>query len=190
MSKPFKVQIADGIAELVIDKPPVNALDVAGWFAFADAVLAAGRIPEVRALVVRAEGRDVDRLIRQLAEAEGARVVVEPRRGYGRAYKTGFRESHGDVIATSDGDGTYPVETIPAAVRRTSSSNFLIIFGVKARDTIRRSRACRGSSMLIIEPKYSLNSTGRSTRLVDPAAEENTSAFRLASTTSACRTSA
>ena len=77
-----------------------------------------------------------------------------------------------------------------AAVRCTSSSNFLIIFGVNARDTIRRSRACRGSSMLIIEPKYSLNSTGRSTMLVDPAAEENSSAFLLASTTSACLTSA
>ncbi len=78
---------------------------------------------------------------------------------------------------------------MPAAVRCTSSSNFLIIFGVKARDTIRRSRACRGSSMLIIEPKYSLNSAGRSIRLVAPRAEENTSGFLLAPATSECRTS-
>ena len=70
------------------------------------------------------------------------------------------------------------------------SSNFASIFGVNARDTIRRSRACRGSSMLIIEPKYSLNSAGRSYMLVAPAAEENTAGFRLASATSACRTSA
>ena len=48
--------------------------------------------------------------------------------------------------------------------------------GVKARDTMRRSRACRGSSMLIIEPKYSLNSAGRSIRLMASRAEEN---FRL-----------
>jgi dolichol-phosphate hexosyltransferase len=53
-----------------------------------------------------------------LAEAEGARVIVERRRGYGRAYKTGFREAAGEVIATADGDGTYPVQTIPALVRR------------------------------------------------------------------------
>jgi enoyl-CoA hydratase len=46
-----------GTAEVVIDAPPVNALDVAGWFAFADAVLAAGRHPETRVVVVRAEGR-------------------------------------------------------------------------------------------------------------------------------------
>jgi hypothetical protein len=44
--------------------------------------------------------------------------------------------------------------------------------------------------MLIIEPKYSLNSAGRSIRLVAPRAEENTSGFLLAPTTSECRTSA
>ena len=46
-----------GTAEVVIDAPPVNALDVAGWFALADAVLAAGRNPSVRVVVLRAEGR-------------------------------------------------------------------------------------------------------------------------------------
>ncbi|MGA9839571.1 MAG: glycosyltransferase [Thermoplasmata archaeon] len=55
---------------------------------------------------------------RAIAEAEGARVLVEPRRGYGRAYKTGFAAAKGEVIATADGDATYPVETIPALVRR------------------------------------------------------------------------
>ncbi len=44
------------------------------------------------------------------AEARGARVVIEPRRGYGRAYKRGFAEATGDVIVTADADGTYPVE--------------------------------------------------------------------------------
>ena len=38
--------------------------------------------------------------------------------------------------------------------------------------------------------KYSLNSTGRSSTLVAPRPEQNTSGFRLASATSACRTSA
>ncbi|HYB78577.1 MAG TPA: glycosyltransferase family 2 protein, partial [Thermoplasmata archaeon] len=48
-----------------------------------------------------------------IAQAEGARVVIERRKGYGRAYKTGFAAARGDVIATADGDATYPVETIP-----------------------------------------------------------------------------
>ncbi len=53
-----------------------------------------------------------------IAEAEGARVVVERRRGYGRAYKTGFALAKGDVLATADGDGTYPVETVPMLVKK------------------------------------------------------------------------
>ena len=51
------VQEHDGIAEVVIDHPPVNALDVAGWFDLADALIAAGRVPENRVVILRAEGR-------------------------------------------------------------------------------------------------------------------------------------
>jgi dolichol-phosphate hexosyltransferase len=54
----------------------------------------------------------------EIAIREGATVLVERRRGYGRAYKTGFAAATGDVIATSDGDGTYPVQEIPAFVRK------------------------------------------------------------------------
>jgi enoyl-CoA hydratase/carnithine racemase len=40
-----------------MDRPPVNALDVAGWFALADKITALGRDPAVRVVVLRAEGR-------------------------------------------------------------------------------------------------------------------------------------
>ena len=53
-----------------------------------------------------------------IAEAEGARVIIERRPGYGRAYKTGFVLARGDVIATADGDATYPVETVPMLVKK------------------------------------------------------------------------
>ncbi len=46
-----------GIAEVVVDHPPVNALDVAGWYALADAVTAAGRDAGTRVVVLRADGR-------------------------------------------------------------------------------------------------------------------------------------
>ncbi len=53
-----------------------------------------------------------------IAEREGARVIIERRPGYGRAYKTGFAAARGDVVATADGDATYPVETIPGLVKK------------------------------------------------------------------------
>jgi len=48
----------------------------------------------------------------QIARVAGADVIVEHRRGYGRAYRTGFQRARGDLIVTSDGDGTYPVENV------------------------------------------------------------------------------
>jgi enoyl-CoA hydratase len=45
------------IAIVTIDNPPVNALPVAGWFRLADALRTAGRDPEVRAVILRAEGK-------------------------------------------------------------------------------------------------------------------------------------
>src|SRR5207248_2513619 len=40
-----------------MERPPVNALDVAGWFALADRLTALGRDQSVRAVVLAAEGR-------------------------------------------------------------------------------------------------------------------------------------
>lgn len=56
-SSPEKGPEKDGIAVVTVDFPPVNALPVRGWFALADAVRAAGRDPEVRCVVIAAEGR-------------------------------------------------------------------------------------------------------------------------------------
>ncbi|MEV5595562.1 enoyl-CoA hydratase family protein [Streptomyces sp. NPDC052496] len=47
----------DGIALVTVDRPPVNALPVQGWFDLADAVRAAGRDPGVRCVVLAAAGR-------------------------------------------------------------------------------------------------------------------------------------
>ncbi|MFP3871837.1 MAG: glycosyltransferase family 2 protein [Candidatus Natronoplasma sp.] len=64
-------------------------------------------------LIVDTESTDKTR---EIARSKGARVVEEPRRGYGRAYKTGFEEAEGDIIATLDADCTYPASKIPEMV--------------------------------------------------------------------------
>jgi enoyl-CoA hydratase len=46
-----------GVAELLIERPPVNALDVAGWNTVAGELGRAGADPGVRVVVLRAEGR-------------------------------------------------------------------------------------------------------------------------------------
>jgi glycosyltransferase involved in cell wall biosynthesis len=47
-----------------------------------------------------------------IARANGARVIPEVRRGYGRAFKTGFNAAKGDILISADGDGTYPIGVI------------------------------------------------------------------------------
>ena len=75
--------VDDGIAEVVMDNPPVNALTVAGWFELADAVRRLGEDPAVRVLVLRAEGKGfnagVD--IKEMQATEGFDALVGANRG-------------------------------------------------------------------------------------------------------------
>jgi enoyl-CoA hydratase len=76
-----------GIVEIVIDVPPVNALDVAAWFALADALIDAGRDPSTGVVVLRAEGRGfcagVD--IKEI-QARGDEALVGVNRGCAAAF--------------------------------------------------------------------------------------------------------
>jgi enoyl-CoA hydratase len=53
----IRSETRDHVAIVTIDNPPVNALPVAGWFQLAETVRAAGREPEIRAVILRAEGK-------------------------------------------------------------------------------------------------------------------------------------
>jgi glycosyltransferase involved in cell wall biosynthesis len=52
----------------------------------------------------------------ELAKAAGARVVHEPRRGYGSAYLAGFAAARGEYIVMADADLTYDFQDIPRFV--------------------------------------------------------------------------
>ncbi len=58
MTQQFSSLVHDnGVAEVVLNRPPVNALNAAGWNGLAAEIEALGERPEVRVIVVRAEGR-------------------------------------------------------------------------------------------------------------------------------------
>jgi enoyl-CoA hydratase len=54
---PITVQVADRIAEIVFDHPPVNAFDTAGWAGLPSLIEATGAREDVRCVLIRAEGR-------------------------------------------------------------------------------------------------------------------------------------
>ncbi len=72
-----------GIAEVIVDCPPVNALSVAQWFELADALTAAGRDESVRVVVLRADGRGfnagVD--IKEMQTTTGFDALIGANRG-------------------------------------------------------------------------------------------------------------
>jgi glycosyltransferase involved in cell wall biosynthesis len=63
----------------------------------------------------------------ELAREAGARVVHEPRRGYGSAYLAGFEAARGDYIVMGDADLTYDFREIPRFVETLSNGADLVM---------------------------------------------------------------
>ncbi len=78
----------DGVAEIVIAAPPVNALPVKGWYALAEALRDVGADDRVRAVVLRAEGRGfsagVD--IKEIQRDPGHEALIGANRGCFEAF--------------------------------------------------------------------------------------------------------
>jgi glycosyltransferase involved in cell wall biosynthesis len=62
-----------------------------------------------------------------LARAAGARVVAEPRRGYGSAYLAGFEAARGRYIVMADADLTYDFNEIPRFVAELEGGAELVM---------------------------------------------------------------
>jgi hypothetical protein len=60
---------------------------------------------------------------REIATSKGAQVILEARKGYGRAYKTGLAHATGDIIVTGDADATYPFNTIHEYIQLLINEN-------------------------------------------------------------------
>jgi glycosyltransferase involved in cell wall biosynthesis len=49
---------------------------------------------------------------KEIVKDTDCKIIIEPRRGYGLALRTGFKHAKGDIIVMVDGDGTYEVKHI------------------------------------------------------------------------------
>ena len=87
---------------------------------------------EVPIAKLKKQGYDVEILVidngshdktPHIARSNGATVIVQPIRGYGNAYKAGFANAHGHIIATGDADLTYPFEILPEVLVKMEEEN-------------------------------------------------------------------
>jgi hypothetical protein len=90
------------------------------------AALVAMAHAEIPGEVVVADNASDDRSA-ELASSAGARVVHEPRRGYGSAYLAGFAAARGRYIVMADADLTYDFNEIPRFVEHLDAGAELVM---------------------------------------------------------------
>jgi hypothetical protein len=71
----------------------------------------------------------------ELAREAGARVIPEPRRGYGSAYLAGFGAARGTYILMGDADETYDFDDIPKFVEKLDEGAE-VVMGSRLKGTI------------------------------------------------------
>ncbi len=119
---PSQDDVAEPLVSVVIpclnEEENIEACVVAAL----DAMRGAGIAGEV----VVADNASEDRSA-ELAITAGARVVSEPRRGYGSAYLAGFGAARGKYIVMGDADLTYDFNEIPNFVRELDDGAELVM---------------------------------------------------------------
>ncbi len=76
----------------------------------------------------------------------GAEVVFETKKGYGNAYQAGLPRATGDIIATTDGDGTYPTYSIAPIIDFLLTKNYDFVSA--SRFPLRNRKAMRFRNVL------------------------------------------
>jgi len=84
--------------------------------------------------VVVVDGGSQDKTAER-ATAAGARVIVEPQRGYGRAIQAGIAAvgKNSEILVFLDGDGSDPVEFIPDLVSPIIAGHAVFVLGSRVR---------------------------------------------------------
>jgi dolichol-phosphate mannosyltransferase len=67
--------------------------------------------------IIVVDGNSTDGTI-DIVKDSKARLIIEPRRGYGLALRVGMKAAKGDVIIMVDGDGTYEFKHVNRLVQR------------------------------------------------------------------------
>jgi len=75
---------------------------------------------ELEIIIVDGDSKDKTQ---EIAKKKGAKIIIEKRKGYGRAYKVGMPQITGDIIVTGDADATYPFDRIHKYVQLLLDEN-------------------------------------------------------------------
>jgi enoyl-CoA hydratase len=197
------VRTQDGIAEVLLNHPPVNALDSRGWFQLAETLRAIGRDPASRVVLLAAEGRGFCAGVDIKELARDGKLITQVNRGCYEAFAAiyecevpvisavhGFCLGGGigmagasDIVLASD-DATFGLPEIDRGALGAATHLYRMFGMQKTRrmlytgETITAQEALRLGGIESVVPRAELRSAGR--ELAAKIASKSPKAMRLA----------
>jgi glycosyltransferase involved in cell wall biosynthesis len=92
---------------------------------------------DFQAEILVIDGGSEDETIR-IAEAEGARVILEPQRGYGRACAAGVKAARGEVLVFMDADGADDPGSLPHLLAPIKGGSADLVLGSRLSEGVVR----------------------------------------------------
>jgi glycosyltransferase involved in cell wall biosynthesis len=84
--------------------------------------------------IIVVDGNSTDGTIEIVKETNFCRLIVEPRRGYGLALRTGMKNAKGNIIVMVDGDGTYEVRHINRMIAKMVEKDADMVLATRMYD--------------------------------------------------------
>lgn len=84
--------------------------------------------------IIVVDGNSTDGTIGIVKDTNLCKLIIEPRRGYGIALRTGFKHAKGDIVVMVDGDGTYEFRHMNRLVERMIETNAELVLATRMYD--------------------------------------------------------
>jgi glycosyltransferase involved in cell wall biosynthesis len=84
--------------------------------------------------IIVVDGNSTDGTKEIVRDTNFCRLIIEPRRGYGTALKTGMKNAKGNIIVMVDGDGTYDVRHINRLLDRMVQKDADMVLATRMYD--------------------------------------------------------
>ena len=84
--------------------------------------------------IIVVDGNSTDGTIGIVKDTNLCKLIIEPRRGYGIALRTGFKHAKGDIVVMVDGDGTYEFKHINRLLERMTESDAELALATRMYD--------------------------------------------------------
>lgn len=80
--------------------------------------------------VIVVDGNSTD-ATQEIVKNAGCRLIIEPKRGYGVALRTGIKHAKGDVVVIVDGDGTYELKDVNTLIEALDEEKAELCLGAR-----------------------------------------------------------